>query len=44
MEILHLPMADALAMVERGDIRDAKSVAALLLAARRLDGADAGDG
>ena len=40
MELLHLPLADAVAMVERGDITDAKSVVALLFADRRLEAAD----
>ena len=41
MEILHLPLSAALAMVDRGEIRDAKTVSALLLADRRLRSADA---
>ena len=36
MELLHLPLADAIAMVLRGDIADAKTVIALLLAERQL--------
>ena len=36
MELLHLPLADAIEMVERGEIADAKSVVALLLTERRL--------
>lgn len=35
-ELLHLPLGDAVAMVERGEIGDAKTVAGLLLAERRL--------
>jgi ADP-ribose pyrophosphatase len=35
-EVLHLPLADALAMVERGEIRDSKTVIGLLLTERRL--------
>jgi 8-oxo-dGTP pyrophosphatase MutT (NUDIX family) len=35
-ELLHLPFADALAMVERGEIGDAKTIAGLLLTERRL--------
>lgn len=42
MEVLHVPLADALAMIERGEINDSKSVVALLLTARRLEGADGG--
>jgi nudix-type nucleoside diphosphatase (YffH/AdpP family) len=42
MEVLHVPLVDALTMVDRGEIRDSKSVVALLLAARRLDVADDG--
>ncbi len=41
MEILHLPLLDALAMVDSGEIRDAKTVTALLLTDRRLRSADA---
>ena len=40
MEILHLPLADAIDMVERGEIADAKSVVALLMAERRLRASD----
>ena len=40
MELLHLPLADALAMVERGEIADAKTVVALLLTDRRLRDSD----
>jgi 8-oxo-dGDP phosphatase len=36
MELLHLPLADAVAMVLRGEIADAKTVVALLLAERQL--------
>jgi 8-oxo-dGTP pyrophosphatase MutT (NUDIX family) len=42
MEILHVPLADALSMIDRGEIGDAKTVCGLLAAARRLD-RDAGD-
>ena len=42
MEIIHLPLEDALAMIDRGEICDAKTVAALLLTDRRLRSADAG--
>jgi 8-oxo-dGTP pyrophosphatase MutT (NUDIX family) len=38
MAIEHLPLAEAVALVERGEITDAKTVAGLLLAARRLLG------
>ena len=41
MEILHVPLVDALAMIDRGEIRDAKTVSALLLTDRRLRSADA---
>jgi 8-oxo-dGTP pyrophosphatase MutT (NUDIX family) len=37
-QVLHVPLADALAMVERGEIADAKTVAGLLLTERRLRG------
>ena len=40
MEILHLPLSDALSMIESGDICDAKTVSALLLTERRLRSAD----
>ncbi len=36
MELLHLPLEDALAMIDRGEISDAKTVAGLLAADRRL--------
>ena len=36
---MHVPLVDAVAMVERGEITDAKSVIALLLTDRRLRGA-----
>ena len=41
MEILHVPLVDALAMIDRGEIRDAKTVSALLLTDRRLRSAAA---
>lgn len=34
--VLHLPLGDAVAMVERGEINDAKTVVGLLLTERRL--------
>jgi nudix-type nucleoside diphosphatase (YffH/AdpP family) len=36
MELLHLPLADAMAMVVSGEIADAKTVVGLLLAERQL--------
>jgi ADP-ribose pyrophosphatase len=42
MEILHVPLDDALAMIDRGEIRDAKSVTGLLMTQRRLLTADGG--
>ena len=36
MELLHLPLEDALAMVDRGEIGDAKTVAGLFATDRRL--------
>jgi ADP-ribose pyrophosphatase len=42
MEVLHLPLADAISMVERGEIGDAKTVVGLLLTDRRLRRADSG--
>ncbi len=41
MEILHVPLIDALAMIDSGEIRDAKTVSALLMTDRRLRSADA---
>jgi ADP-ribose pyrophosphatase len=38
--VLHVPLPEALAMVEAGEITDAKSVAGLLLTERRLRAAD----
>jgi 8-oxo-dGTP pyrophosphatase MutT (NUDIX family) len=40
MVVLHLPLDDAIAMIERGEISDAKSVVALLLTERRLRASD----
>ena len=40
MELLHLPLAEAVALVERGEIADAKTVVAILLTDRRLRAAD----
>ena len=40
MELLHVPLADAVAMVERGEIADAKSVVAVLFTDRRLSASD----
>ena len=42
MTLLHLPLAEAVAMVERGEIVDAKTVVGLLLADRRLRDGDDG--
>ena len=44
MEVLHLPLDDALAMIDSGAITDAKTVAGLLLTDRRLRRSDGGDG
>lgn len=41
MEVVRLPLAEAVAMARRGDIADAKTVIGLLLAADRLAGAGA---
>jgi 8-oxo-dGTP pyrophosphatase MutT (NUDIX family) len=38
LEVLRLPLSKAIEMVEKGEINDAKSVVALLLADRRLRG------
>ena len=40
MEIALYPLEDALTMIDRGEIRDAKTVVGLLMAARRLDEVD----
>lgn len=40
-EVLHVPLDDALAMIERGEISDAKTVTGLLLVERRLRAGDA---
>ena len=40
MELLHIPLVEAVAMVERGEIADAKSVVALLFTDRRLRASD----
>lgn len=42
METLHIPLADALDMIERGEIRDAKTVVGLLMIDRRLRSSDRG--
>ena len=36
MDLLHVPLVDALAMIDDGRIRDAKTVGGLLAAERRL--------
>ncbi len=40
MEMLHVPLRDALAMIDSGEIQDSKTVSGLLLAERRLRLAD----
>ena len=40
MELLHVPLVDAIGMIDRGEIADAKSVVALLLTERRLRAGD----
>jgi ADP-ribose pyrophosphatase len=42
LEVVHIPFDEALAMVERGEIRDAKSIIGLLLVARQLARGDLG--
>lgn len=39
-EVVHLPLATAVAMVEAGEIRDAKTIIGVLLVARQLQRAD----
>ena len=41
-ELLHVPLDEAVSMVERGEIVDAKTVVALLLTERRVHGSDHG--
>jgi 8-oxo-dGDP phosphatase len=43
MRVVQLPLAEALAMVDRGEIVDAKTVTGLLLTSRRLARADGAD-
>lgn len=43
MDVLHLPLADAIDMILDGRIADAKTVAGLLLTERRLRTGDGGD-
>jgi 8-oxo-dGDP phosphatase len=43
MEVLHLPLVEAIEMIERGEIADAKTVVALLLTDRRLRASDRPD-
>lgn len=40
MEVIHLPFATALDMVDSGEIRDAKTIIGLLMVARRLERGD----
>ena len=40
MEMMHVPLNEALAMVDRSEIRDAKTVAGLLMVDRRLRSVD----
>jgi len=40
MVTMHVPLTDALAMIDRSEIRDAKTVAGLLMADRRLRSSD----
>lgn len=42
MEILHVPLQDALAMIDAGEIRDSKTVIGLLMTDRKLRTADGG--
>jgi len=36
ISVVRLPLSEAVAMAERGELRDAKSIAGILLAARRV--------
>ena len=40
LEVLHVPLETALAMIDRGEIHDAKTIIGLLMVARRLDHGD----
>ena len=40
LEVLHLPLETALAMVERGEIHDAKTIIGVLMVARQLERGD----
>lgn len=40
MEVLHVPLSEALAMVQRMEIRDAKTIIGLLLVERRINAGD----
>lgn len=40
MELMHVPLDEALAMIDRGEIRDAKTITGLLITQRRLQAAD----
>lgn len=40
MQIVHVPLTDALSMIDRGEIRDAKTVTGLLMTERRLRSTD----
>ena len=42
MDVLHIPFGEAVDMVERGEIHDAKTIIGLLLVARRLERGDIG--
>jgi ADP-ribose pyrophosphatase len=42
MTLLHLPLVDALAMIDGGEIQDAKTVVGLLATQRRIERADGG--
>jgi nudix-type nucleoside diphosphatase (YffH/AdpP family) len=44
LEVLHLPLETALAMIDDGEIRDAKTIIGLLMVARRLQLGDRPDG
>jgi ADP-ribose pyrophosphatase len=44
MEVVHVPLEDALAMIDRGEIADAKTVIGLFATARRLSAEDVATG
>jgi ADP-ribose pyrophosphatase len=44
LEVVHVPFGEAIEMIDRGEIRDAKSIIGLLLVERKLRRGDLGAG